>query len=91
MAKRRELNRSARQLRQATGSPNLTDTQLRDNFNQDFALRQQQLNLDKEYFERAQKVLTLRQLAQLYQAERDFTREVLQKVTARTTAPSDPN
>ena len=47
------------------------------------AIRQQQLNLEKEYFEKAQKVLTLRQLAQLYQAERDFTKEVLQRVAGQ--------
>ncbi|MGI4863393.1 MAG: hypothetical protein ACRYFZ_05675 [Janthinobacterium lividum] len=86
VAKRRELNRSARQLRQATSNPALTDAQLRDSFNQDFGIRQQQLTLEKDYFERAQKVLSLRQLAQLYQAERDFTKEVLQRVAGRNTA-----
>jgi len=83
VAKRRDLNRSARQLRQANVNATLTDAQLRDNFNQDFAIRQQQLTLEKDYFERAQKVLSLRQLAQLYQAERDFTKEVLQRVAGR--------
>ena len=80
VARRRELNRSARLLRRDATNANLSDAQLRDNFNQDFALRQQQLTLEKDYFERAQKVLSLRQLAQLYQAERDFTKEVLKRV-----------
>jgi hypothetical protein len=87
VAKRRELNRSARLLRRDVGNPSLSDAQLRDNFNQDFAIRQQQLNLEKDYFERAQKVLTLRQLAQLYQAERDFTKEVLKRVAGPAAAP----
>jgi hypothetical protein len=82
VAKRRELNRTARLLRRNASNTSLSDAQLRDNFAQDFAIRQQQLNLEKDYFERAQKVLTLRQLAQLYQAERDFTKEVLQRVAA---------
>jgi hypothetical protein len=87
VTKRRDLNRSARQLRLATtNNAALTDAQLRDNFSQDFGIRQQQLNLEKDYFERAQKVLSLRQLAQLYQAERDFTKEVLQRVTSRPAA-----
>jgi hypothetical protein len=86
VAKRRELNRSVRQVRLATSNTALTDAQLRDNFNQEFGIRQQQLNLEKDYFERAQKVLSLRQLAQLYQAERDFTKEVLQRVAGRTAA-----
>ncbi len=88
VSKRRALNRSARLLRRAAADASLSDAQLRDNFNQDFALRQQQLNLEKDYFERAQKVLTLRQLAQLYQAERDFTKEVLQRVATRPSGPA---
>ena len=83
IAKRRELNRSARLLRRDAKNPNLTDTQLRDYFNQDFALRQQQLDLEKGYFDRMQKVLSLRQIAQLFQAERDFTKEVLQRVAGK--------
>jgi hypothetical protein len=84
IAKRRDLNRSARLVRRDIDNPNLSDTQLRENFSQDFAIRQQQLNLEKDYFEQAQKVLSLRQVAQLYQAERDFTKEVLRRV-------ADPN
>jgi hypothetical protein len=80
IAKRRDLNRSARLLRRDATATNLGDAQLRENFNQDFAIRQQQLNLEKDYFERVQKVLSLRQVAQLYQAERDFTKEVLRRV-----------
>ena len=82
VAKRRELNRTARLLRRDATNAGLSDAQLRDNFTQDFAIRQQQLNLEKDYFERVQKVLTLRQVAQLYQAERDFTKEVLQRVAS---------
>jgi Spy/CpxP family protein refolding chaperone len=90
VAKRRELNRSARLLRRNASSAGLSDAQLHDNFIQDFAIRQQQLNLEKDYFERAQKVLTLRQLAQLYQAERDFTKEVLQRVASASQAGGPP-
>lgn len=84
VARRRDLNRSARLLRRDVANAGLSDGQLRDNFTQDFALRQQQLNLEKDYFDRAQKVLTLRQIAQLYQAERDFTKEVLRRVAGQT-------
>ncbi|QKG55889.1 hypothetical protein GKZ68_04075 [Hymenobacter sp. BRD128] len=89
VTKRRELNRSARQLRRDADNPGLSDAQLRDNFTQDFAIRQQQLNLEKDYFEKLQKVLALRQVAQLYQAERDFTKEVLKRVAGQN-APAPP-
>jgi Spy/CpxP family protein refolding chaperone len=88
--KRRELNRTARLLRRDAASPALTDAQLRDNFNQEFALRQQQLNLEKDYFDKIQKVLTLRQVAQLYQAERDFTKEVLKRVASASQPAAAP-
>jgi hypothetical protein len=70
--KRRELNRATRLLRRDAANPSLSDAQLRDSFRQEFALRQDQLNLDK--------VLTLRQVTQLFEAERDFTKEVLKRV-----------
>ncbi|MVN75263.1 hypothetical protein GO988_02890 [Hymenobacter sp. HMF4947] len=83
VARRRDLNRSARLLRRDIANAGLSDGQLRDNFTQDFSLRQQQLNLEKDYFDKAQKVLTLHQIAQLYQAERDFTKEVLKRVAGQ--------
>ena len=81
-AKRREFARSARQLRLANPAA-LSDQQVRDNINQSFALRQQELNLEKEYFDRFQKVLAVRQVGQLIQAEKDFTKEVLKRVADR--------
>ena len=87
-AKRRDLNRSTRQLRQPSPAV-LTDQQVRDNINQSFALRQQELNLEKDYFERFQKVLSVRQVGQLVQAERDFTKEVIKRVAGpRGRAPA---
>ncbi|MBD2722009.1 hypothetical protein [Hymenobacter armeniacus] len=78
-ARRRELNRSGRLLRRDV-TEGMTDQQIRDTFNQAFATRQQELNLEKEYFDKFQKVISLRQVAQLFQAERDFTKEVIKRV-----------
>lgn len=78
-ARRRELNRSGRLLRRDV-TDGMTDQQIRENFNQAFAMRQQELSLEKEYFEKFQKVISLRQVAQLFQAERDFTKEVIKRV-----------
>lgn len=84
--RRRELNRNDRLLRRGLND-GLSDQQIRDNMNQSFALRQQVLNLEKEYFEKFQKVISLRQVAQLQQAERDFTREVIKRVADRRGSP----
>lgn len=77
--RRRELNRNGRLLRRDVADT-MNDQQIRDNFNQFFAVRQQELNLEKDYFERFQKVISLRQVAQLFLAERDFTKEVIKRV-----------
>jgi Spy/CpxP family protein refolding chaperone len=81
-ARRRELNRSARLLRRDV-TEGMTDQQIRDNMTQSFASRQQELNLEKEYFDKFQKVISLRQVAQLLNAERDFTKEVIKRVADR--------
>ena len=80
--RRRELNRNGRLLRREI-TEGMTDQQIRDNFTQSFAMRQQELNLEKEYFDKFQKVISLRQVAQLFQAERDFTKEVIKRVAGR--------
>ena len=80
--KRRDLNRNGRLLRRDITDA-MTDAQIRENMQQSFALRQQELNLEKDYFEKFQKVITLRQVAQLLNAERDFTKEVIKRVAGQ--------
>lgn len=80
--RRRDLNRRMRQLRLASPEA-LTDQQIRENLTQSLDLRQQEVKLEKDYFEKFQKVLSIRQVGQLYAAERDFTREVIKRVADR--------
>jgi len=80
--KRRTLNHNLRQLR--TNNPDgLSDQQLKTNLAQSLALRQQEVDLEKDYYTRFQRVITIRQVAQLSMAERQFTREVLQRVAGQ--------
>ena len=85
--RRRELNRNGRQLRRDV-TDGKSDQQIRENFTQAFAMRQQELNLEKEYFEKFQKVISLRQVAQLFHAEHDFTREVIRRVAGAGGQPA---
>jgi hypothetical protein len=85
--RRRDLNRTTRLLRRDV-TEGMTDQQIRDNFTQSFTMRQQELNLEKEYFDKFQKVISLRQVAQLFQAERDFTKEVIKRVAGAVTQPA---
>ena len=78
-AKRRDLNRRMRETR--TNDPDaLSDAQVKESLTQALNLRQQEVNLEKEYFEKFQKVLSIRQVGKLYQAERQFTKEVIKRV-----------
>ncbi|TPG66446.1 hypothetical protein [Hymenobacter nivis] len=79
ITRRRALNRASRSLKREQ-IEGLTDQQIRENLTQTYATRQQELNLEKEYFDKFQKVLSLRQVAQLLAAERDFTKEVIKRV-----------
>ncbi|UOQ52192.1 Spy/CpxP family protein refolding chaperone [Hymenobacter cellulosivorans] len=85
--KRRDVARRMRQLR--TENPDgLSDQQIKDNLTQALALRQTEVNLEKEYFDKFQKVLTIRQVGKLFLAERDFTKEVLKRVADRRGGPA---
>ena len=85
--RRRDLN--GRLLRWEVND-GMGDQQIRDNFNHSFALRQQELSLEKEYFDRFQKVVSLRQAAQLFLAERDFTKEVIKWMAGRAGPAGQP-
>lgn len=85
-AKRRDLNRRMRETRPHDPDA-LTDAQVKETLTQALALRQQEVNLEKEYFDKFQKVLNIRQVGKLYQAERQFTREVIKRVADRRGEP----
>jgi len=87
-AKRRDLHRRMRQLR--TNDPDaLSDAQIKDNLSQALALRQQEVNLEKEYFDKFQKLITIRQVGKLFVAERQFTKEVLRRVANHRGGPNN--
>ena len=78
-SKRRDLGKRQRELR-GTATESMSDQQIRDLMKRHFDLRQSEVNLDKEYYDKFQKTLSLRQAGQLLVAEREFTREILQKL-----------
>ncbi|MBC7448804.1 MAG: hypothetical protein H7330_12175 [Hymenobacteraceae bacterium] len=61
----------------------LADNQLQGAVDDLFAARQEELNLDKEYAGRFQKVISLRQTLLLYRAEREFAKFLLRKLEER--------
>ncbi len=59
---------------------NLTDKELESFMNEIFATKQKELDLQKEYYEKYAKVLSVKKVALLYQAENQFKRELLRKI-----------
>lgn len=87
-AKRSELRKKSRPFK-GQKLETLTDAQLKEQMNTMFDTRQKELNLDKEYADKFQKVISVRQLAALYKGEREFMKVLLQKLQDPKAGPAE--
>ncbi|MFC5271607.1 hypothetical protein [Adhaeribacter terreus] len=78
-AKRKELRHKSRPFK-GKNLETLNDAQIKEQMNLMFDTRQKELNLDKEYAEKFQRVISVRQLAAMYKGEREFMKVLLQKL-----------
>ncbi len=78
-AERRKA-RTRPKLTKETNLAALSDQQLRESINEMHAVRQNELNVEKQYVDKFLKVISVRQLATLYRSEREFTRVLLKKL-----------
>ncbi|MBK0403932.1 hypothetical protein I5M27_13130 [Adhaeribacter sp. BT258] len=78
-AKRNELRRVSRPFK-GQDLDKFTDAQLKEQMNLMFDTRQKEISLDKEYADKFQKIISIRQLAALYKGEREFMKVLLQKL-----------
>ncbi|WP_375560573.1 hypothetical protein ACE193_23230 [Bernardetia sp. OM2101] len=62
---------------------NLTGTKLETSFKQSFELREQELALDKLYFEKFKTVVPVEKIMELYRTERQFRRMLLRELSKR--------
>jgi hypothetical protein len=77
--KRKELHHKSRPFK-GKNLETLTDAQIKEQLNTMFDARQKELTLDKDYAEKFQKIITVRQLAAMYKGEREFMKVLLQKL-----------
>ena len=78
-AKRRAMIKSYRiDFRQDVDE--LTDEQVEARVAKIFDMKEKELALDKEYAERYQKVISVKQLVKLYRGEREFTKLLLKRL-----------
>lgn len=61
-----------------------TDKELTAYMDEVFSTRQKELDLQKEYYEKYAKVVSLKKVALLYQAENQFKRELLKKIKEKS-------
>ena len=78
--KKQELNRRVRQLRDEPARSSLSDDQLKNGLREANATKQKIADLDDEYMDRFLKVVTPKQLNELYQTERDFNKILLNQL-----------
>lgn len=79
-SKKRELHRSQRKLINDKKADTKTNEQVLSNLNEVQDMRQQELNLEKEYQSKFLKVISANQVAELYKAERTFNDMLLQRL-----------
>lgn len=78
-AKKSELRKKSRSFREENLST-MTDEQVRTGLENRLNYRQRELDLDKEYMDRYLRVISPKQLAQLYRSEREFTKLLLERL-----------
>lgn len=60
--------------------PDLTDVELEEMVDQELALRQELIQLDQQFHVKVKRVLPIRKVFLLYQAERQFKKEMIKRI-----------
>ncbi|MCH8317602.1 MAG: Spy/CpxP family protein refolding chaperone [Bacteroidetes bacterium] len=77
---KKEIHQNMQKIKEMNANLTTTDEQLIKNINNMLDLKQEELNNEKSYIDKLLKVLTARQLAELYNANNDFNRMLLSKL-----------
>lgn len=80
---RKKIRKQLRHLRIDNQVNTGTDEQIKADIRKFFQLRQEELELEKQYAEKFLKVLTPKQVAEYYRAEREFTKMLLKRLRGR--------
>jgi len=80
-AKRENIKKQLKQNRRE--GRNLTGTKLEASFKKSFELREQELALDKLYFDKFKTVIPVEKIMELYRTERQFRRMLLKELSKR--------
>jgi Spy/CpxP family protein refolding chaperone len=81
--KKQDIRQNIRQLRNANKTQETPETQIKANIDQLLSLRQKEVDLEKQYVDRFLKVLSPRQLVEMYRSEHEFNRMLLERLEDR--------
>lgn len=82
-AKKQEVRVAIRRLNAETNNLTASDDRILSDIREMMSLRQKEVDLDKDYMNRFLKIINVRQLAELYKTEQQFTRMLLEKLNRR--------
>jgi Spy/CpxP family protein refolding chaperone len=77
------LRRKMRLMDRKGANLTASDQELMDEINERINLRQQELDLDKKTKDGLAKIISVRQLAELYRTEKEFLRQLMQILTGK--------
>ncbi len=83
LAKRRALQQDLISDRQGVDLNNLSEEQSKQLMNQSLNTKQKMVDLEKDYSQRLEKVITAQQVLELRQAEQDFRRMIIERLQQR--------
>lgn len=89
-AARKKIRKQMRLLRVEAKLSDPTEEELKADIKKMFALRQEELDLEKQYSDKFLKVISPRQLAEYYRSEKEFTKLLLHKLKDRKGGMGQP-
>lgn len=78
--KQSQLQKQIRYLRIETSTLSLSDAELEADVEKMLLLRQQELDLEKEFLSKCRKILTIKQVVEMYKAEKEFLRTAIRNL-----------
>ena len=79
-AELKALQKEQRSIMRKSNNDDLTDSELEKNIKKRFEIEQQKLNLEKAYYLKFKKVLTIRKVAKLSHVEKAFKAKLLNEM-----------
>ena len=81
--KKQEIRQSLRKIRRENATLTASDNELMADMKEMINLRQKEVDLEKDYLNKFLKVITPRQVAELYHSEQDFQKELVKTLRQR--------